>query len=118
MQKGFGSLELEQRLSKTSTLMKVGQLVEWEQLRGQFKNLYKRDKTRGGGQEPYDSLVMFKAILLGQWHSLSDPKREEALRVRIDFLQFCGLTLMDAIPDETTLCRLRNRLITAGLLDK
>ncbi len=41
-----------------------------------------------GEQEPFDSLVMFKAILLGQWHSLSDPKLEEALHVRIDFMQF------------------------------
>ena len=45
---------------------------------------------------------MFKAILLGQWHSLSDAALEQALYVRIDFLHFCGLSLSDAIPDETT----------------
>ncbi|WP_297324072.1 hypothetical protein [Nitrosomonas sp.] len=38
--------------------------------------------------------MMFKAILLGQWHSLSD-----------------------AIPDETTLCRFRNRLVANDWLD-
>ncbi|MEO6563756.1 MAG: transposase [Nitrosospira sp.] len=32
-------------------------------------------------------------------------------------MYFCGLGLTDDIPDETTLCRFRNRLITAGRLD-
>ena len=31
------------------------------------------------GQEPFDTLLMFKAILLGQWHSLSDAALEQAL---------------------------------------
>jgi IS5 family transposase len=61
--------------------------------------------------------MMFKAILLGQWHSLSDRQLEESLLVRIDFMQFCGLDLSDAVPDETTLCRFRNRLIKAELLE-
>ena len=42
---------------------------------------------------------------------------EQALSVRIDFLQFCGLSLSDAIPDETTLCRFRNRLVSGDRLD-
>ena len=62
-------------------------------------------------------LLMFKAILLGQWHSLSDAALEQALCVRIDFLQFCGLSLSDAIPDATTLCRFRNRLVINDRLD-
>ena len=54
--------------------------------------------------------MMLKAILLGQWHNLPDAALEQALCVRIDFLQFCGLFLSDAIPNEPTLCRFRNRL--------
>ncbi|MCC8997569.1 MAG: transposase [Nitrosomonas sp.] len=69
--------------------------------------------AHGGRQEPFDVLLMFKAILLGQWHSLSDAALEQTLCVRIDFLRFCGLSLSDAIPDETTLCRFRNRLLTS-----
>ncbi|SFF17666.1 transposase, IS5 family [Nitrosomonas sp. Nm166] len=60
---------------------------------------------------------MFKATLLGQWHSLSDAALEQALCVRLDFLKFCGLSLSDEIPDETTLCRFRNRLIANDRLD-
>jgi Transposase domain (DUF772) len=44
---------------------------------------------------------MFKATPWGQWHSLSDPKLEHALTVRIDFIHFCGLTLSVAVIDAT-----------------
>ncbi len=117
MQMSFGSMEMDARIRRESALMKAHALIDWEGLRSQLVGLYKREVSRAGGQEPIDPLVMFKAVLLGQWHNLSDPKLEEALRVRIDFMYFCGLSLTDDIPDETTLCRFRNRLITAGRLD-
>lgn len=117
MQMSFGSMEMMQRVRKDSTLSKVNLFINWEALRPQLTGLYKRESSHAGGQEPFDPLIMFKAILLGQWHSLSDPKLEEALQVRIDFMQFCGLTMSDAVPDETTLCRFRNRLIHANKLD-
>jgi transposase, IS5 family len=116
MQTSFGSMEMEVRVKRDSALMKAHALIDWDALRPQLVGLYQREASRGGGQEPIDPLIMFKAILLGQWHSLSDPKLEEALCVRIDFMYFCGLSLSDDVPDETTLCRFRNRLITAGKL--
>ena len=116
MQMSFGSKEMETRVRRESALMKAHALIDWEGLRSQLVGLYKREASRAGGQEPIDPLVMFKAVLLGQWHNLSDPKLEEALRVRIDFMYFCGLGLADDVPDETTLCRFRNRLITADKL--
>jgi len=117
MQTSFGAAELAQRLKQDSVLMKIDTLINWEMLRSKLTGLYKRELSNGGGQEPFDALMMFKAILLGQWHSLSDAGLEQALCVRIDFLQFCGLSLSDAIPDETTLCRFRNRLVANDRLD-
>lgn len=65
--------------------------------------------------------MMFKAILLGQWHNLSDPELMHSLRIRLDFIAFCGMPF-DELPDDTTLCRFRNRLIKQhrlqGLLDE
>jgi len=117
MQMSFGTLELAQRLKQDSVLMKIDALIEWEKLRPKLTGLYKRELSHAGGQEPFDVLLMFKAILLGQWHSLSDAALEQALCVRIDFLQFCGISLLEAIPDETTLCRFRNRLVINDRLD-
>lgn len=116
MQESFGNLELSARIDHSSALMKAHSLIKWEALRPLLKGLYKREATRAGGQEPFDVLLMFKATLLGQWHSLSDPKLEHALTVRIDFMHFCGLKLSDPVPDESTLCRFRNRLIRADKL--
>ncbi|MDN5753826.1 MAG: transposase [Nitrosospira sp.] len=116
MQTSLGSTEMETRTKRDSMLMKAHALIDWEGLRDKVAELYRRETNRGGGQSPMDALVMFKAVLLGQWHSLSDSNLEEALRVRIDFMQFCGLDVSDALPDETTLCRFRNRLITSGRL--
>ena len=58
---------------------------------------------------------MFKLILLGQWHRLSDTQIEEALRVKLDFLVFCEFDLGDSLPGHTTICRFRNRLMVTDL---
>ena len=60
---------------------------------------------------------MFKCLLIGQWHNLSDPKLEESLRVRFDFMLFAGLELHGTVPDETTHCRFRNALVKADIFD-
>ena len=57
---------------------------------------------------------MFKAVLLGQWHSLSDPELEHSILTRIGFNLFCGFGEMH-IPDHSTLCRYRNRLAQTDL---
>ncbi len=62
-------------------------------------------------------LVLFKCLLIGQWHGLSDPKLERALKVRLDFMLFCGLGLQASVPDETTHCRFRNALEKGGVYD-
>ncbi|HGG9671841.1 TPA: IS5 family transposase, partial [Neisseria meningitidis] len=49
------------------------------------------------------------AVLLGQWHSLSDPELEHSLITRIDFNLFCRFDEL-SIPDYSTLCRYRNWL--------
>ncbi|MEZ5726875.1 MAG: transposase [Burkholderiaceae bacterium] len=64
---------------------------------------------------PYAPLEMFKLMLLGQWHHLSDEVLEQALKVRLDFLVFFGLDLGAALPDHSTICRFRNRLIKVKL---
>ena len=61
---------------------------------------------------------MFKALLLQSLYGLSDAELEEALGDRLSFRRFVGLGLEDAVPDHTTICRFRLRLIDGGLLEK
>ena len=109
----FLMYEAKHRIKKENKLMKLDVIIDWEKIGGKLKGIYAYEVNGKGGQKPYDSLKMFKAILLGQWYSLSDPELEEALSVRLDFMLFTGLE--GEVPDETTLCRFRNRLIERGL---
>mgnify|MGYP006288402523 CR=1 FL=1 len=110
----FFEIGLEKQLGKDNQLMKIHRLIKWERLRGYVKKM-RRNETVAGGREGYDELSMFKAILLGQWHNLSDPGLEESLRVRLDFMAFTGFQMGESIPDETRICRFRNRLIELKL---
>ncbi|HGK6229062.1 TPA: IS5 family transposase, partial [Neisseria meningitidis] len=69
------------------------------------------------GRPAYPLLSMFKAVLLGQWHSLSDPELEHSLITRIDFNLFCRFDEL-SIPDYSTLCRYRNRLAQDNTLSE
>ena len=111
----FVSFSAEQRIRKENFLLKLNKLLDWEKIRKRLKKLYKKDEEDNGGARPYDPVKMFKAVLLGQWYSLSDPALEEALCVRLDFMMFTGFELLEDCPDETTLCRFRNRLVEKNL---
>ncbi|MCZ7677039.1 MAG: IS5 family transposase [Roseovarius sp.] len=106
--------EAADRIGEDDALSKIDALMEWRA----FSPLLKRGLGRSGiGPQGYDPLVLFKCLLIGQWHGLSDPKLERALRVRLDFMLFCGLDLHAPVPDETTHCRFRNALVKGGIHD-
>ena len=103
-------------LVQDSPTMKLHELLDWGEIGHKLKGLYKREATRGGGPEPYAPLSMFKLMLLGQWHGLSDTQLEHALKVRLDFMVFTGFEPgAGSFPDATTICRFRNRLVEAKL---
>ena len=101
----FFSYEGAKRIGSENILVKVDQLIDWSR----FSLLLKRAHIRKQlGPTGYDPLLLFKCLLLGQWHGLSDPQLEESLKIRLDFMLFAGLDLHSRIPDETTHCRFRN----------
>ena len=61
-------------------------------------------------REALKILKILKALILGQWHSLSDEELERSLKLRVDFILFTGFRVGET-PDATTLCRFRNKLI-------
>lgn len=105
----FFELTAEQ-LTKKSRIIEIGKMINWEKMRYRFKKMSKWSEGREFGQKPYEVMSMVRAMVIQQWHSLSDPGLEEALHVRIDFLLFCGFNPDEGIPDETTFCRFRNKL--------
>ncbi len=111
----FGARE---RINKDNHLMRLDKLIHWDSLKQLLRGIHVNEENSRGGQKAYNNLSMFKALLLGQWHSLSDPALEDALRLRLDFMLFTGFEMADKVPDETTLCRFRNKLVEKGLYEK
>jgi transposase, IS5 family len=67
------------------------------------------------GAPGYPPLTMLKILLLQQWHRLSDPGAEEAVRDRLSFRRFCGLPLEVETPDHASIWRFRQTIDKLGL---
>ena len=80
-----------------------------------FENLLAPIHASRRGAPGYPPLVMFKIMLLEQWHTLSDPGAEEAVRDRLSFRRFCGLPLEAETPDHASIWRFRQTVETLGL---
>ena len=106
--------EARHRLDEDDVLRKIDSLIDWEAFLPLLKGGLKRSIF---GPTGYDPLILFKCLLLGQWHGLSDPKLEKALKVRLDFMVFCDLDLHAPVPDHSTHCRFRNALVNSGIYD-
>jgi len=114
MQLGFGDGWISPKLGQNAMLERLSAEVKWYR----FEKVLNRLKPEGAGRPPFEPLLMLKALLLQQWWELSDADLEEAINDRVSFRKFLGLSLEDASPDHTTLCRFRNRLVEEGLSEK
>jgi IS5 family transposase len=97
-------------------LLAVVNVIQWGEVEKHMQADYWQAMFRKGGRVPYDYRAMFRALLLARWHSLSYPKLERALRVRLDLLLFCGFAIGDKLPDASTLNRFKMRLNEGGTL--
>jgi len=104
--------EATDRIGVDDVLAKIDALLNWPA----FLPIFKRGLGRSGaGPQGYEPLVLFKCLLIGQWQGLSGPKLERALKVRVDFMIFCGFDVHAPVADETTHCRFRNALVKGGV---
>ncbi len=102
------------RVAADNVLRKVDALVDWGRV-GQVLGRVLGPVRSRLGRAGCDVELMVRVLLLGQWHSLSDQALEHALRVRLDFMLFCGSSVLDHCPDHTTICRFRQALVRRGL---
>jgi IS5 family transposase len=112
-QLGFGEVVSSGR-GRNEALERVSSLVDW----GRIEQVLGGLRQEGPGRPGYRPLLLFKALLLQAWYGLSDAELEYRLGDSLAFGRFVGLSLEDEVPDHTTLCRFRNRLISDRLLEK
>jgi IS5 family transposase len=105
----------ENRSNRTARFLgRLSGVVDFEAIAEELAVAYPA-KT---GRTPHDALLLFKMTLLQHFYSMSDPECEAQVADRRSFQEFCGLGLMDKVPDETTLVRFRRRLIAHGLHER
>lgn len=98
------------RLTRTGHFLdQVNQVIDFSFTHDLHLKIHNVDKERG--RNPYSAKLMFKIILLQQWFGLSDAEAEEQMYDRQSFQEFLSLIHDDPIPDETTICRFRGKLI-------
>ena len=101
------------RVGIDNVFVKLERLIDWVGIGDRLGSVRHRLGRKG-----YDVDAMVRVLLLGQWHSLNDRELEHALRVRLDFMLFCGFDLHSSIPDHSTICRFRGALVDADLYEE
>jgi IS5 family transposase len=102
-QRGGGNRLLE-------TITKIVNFEEAERALGETYSLRGRPGHRVS--------VMLRIMILQHLYGLSDPQAEEQVGDRLSFQKFAGLTAEECIPDETAICRFRERLINCQLHER
>jgi IS5 family transposase len=98
-------------------LERLNAATPWEKLVAPVR-VMPEYKNPGAGHPAWCPVLMLKCLMLQKWNNLSDPGLEEALKDRISFRKFVGLSFTDKTPDETTFVKFRARLRESGIHDK
>jgi IS5 family transposase len=114
-QLGFADFAVAETGAGQTSLDGIDERVDWLAFAQLLEGLRDRQSP---GRPAYEGVVMFKALLLQALYGLSDRGLEEALKDRLSFRRFVGLSLSETVPDHTALCRFRDLLGRDGVLDR
>lgn len=105
--------DLRRKKIKQQFFEQMNTLIDWDRLSAIIDQHHPRGKS-ATGKPSYNSLLLFKMMLLGTWYGLSDYDVEERVNDSLSFSYFCGLNIEETSPDHSTLCRFRNGLLRTG----
>lgn len=106
----FFDLATQQRGGANRVLETVAREVDLSEAEARVASTYSQ-----GGRPGCRVGVLLRIMILQHLYGLSDPQAEEQLKDRLSFQRFVQLQPEEAVPDETTICRFRQRLIECGL---
>jgi IS5 family transposase len=109
-QSTFFELAMQQRGAANKVLETITREVDFSAAEQQVSATY------GTGGRPACRVgVLLRIMILQHLYGLSDPQVEEQIKDRLSFQKFVQLETDEAVPDETTICRFRQRLIECHL---
>lgn len=106
----FFDLAVQQRGTANKVLDTINQEVDFSAAEQRVTETY-----RSGGRPACRVSVLLRIMILQHLYGLSDPQAEAQINDRLSFQKFLQLDANEAVPDETTICRFRQRLIECGL---
>jgi IS5 family transposase len=109
-QPSFFDLAVQQRGATNRVLETIAREVDFSEAEARVSATYSQ-----GGRPACRVGVLLRVMILQHLYGLSDPQAEEQLKDRLSFQKFVQLDAHETVPDETTICRFRQRLITCGL---
>lgn len=113
----FGLSDHLKRLSANGDpLEELGRIVDFEGFRAILENALVYSDGSKGGRPPYDSVSMFKILILAAQNNVADARMEYLIRDRLSWLRFLGFDLGAPTPDANTIRLFREKLTGAGTL--
>lgn len=106
----FFNLTVQQRGAANRVLETITREVDFTAAEERITATY-----RQGGRPACRVGVLLRVMILQHLYGLSDPQAEEQLKDRLSFQKFVQLDAHEAVPDETTICRFRQRFIECRL---
>jgi IS5 family transposase len=111
----------EDRLEKLSKLgdplEKLNESINWDVFKGPIKEALSREAKGLGGRPAYDSVLMFKILVLQRLYNISDDQAEYQINDRMSFRRFLGLHSEDSVPDAKTIWHYRDELVKAEIVE-
>lgn len=104
----FFDLAVQQRGTFNQVLETITREVDFSAVEAQVATTY-----RTGGRPACRVGVLLRIMILQHLYNLSDPQAEEQIKDRLSFQKFVQLDAQEPVPDETTICRFRQRLIAS-----
>jgi IS5 family transposase len=84
-------------------LAQLNAIVRWEIFTPVLNQAIPRIDNGKGGRPPFESLLMFKVLVIKRLYNLSFDQTEYQINDRISFMRFLGLALGERIPDAKTI---------------
>lgn len=94
----------------------MARVIDFEAIRPLLEEALGYSDGSKGGRPPYDSVAMFKVLILAAQNNVSDARMELLIRDRLSWLRFLGFDLCQPTPDENTIRMFRERLTGAGAI--
>lgn len=112
-QETFFDMAVAQRTRGNEMLETINRAVSFEEAEREVEATYSER-----GRQGHRVSLMLRIAILQHLYGLSDPQAEEQLGDRLSFQRFVGLKGQESIPDETAICRFRERLIKCGMQER